>query len=146
MPGCPFIYRRAFARLTALLLLLPLFSFGCNRGNHVGGTPSTDDVAEIWEDAGLTLTEAKPVDARRYGAGYCSTGRVSGVEVLICEFSTDGQLENAKRQLQAEWNSNALETAVAMQAKRTLVALVDRANADRDGRTMSKLLAAVRKL
>ncbi len=103
-------------------------------------------MAEAWEEAGLGVTEAKPVEGSRYGAGYCSTGKVSGLEVLVCEFRADSELEAARKQLQAEWQQHGLHTAVTVQAKRTLVAVMDRSKADREGRTISKLVAAVGKL
>jgi hypothetical protein len=132
-----------------LLLVFAAVASGCSGGKsdgHVAGTPSTDEIAKRWEKAGLPVTETKVVDPNRYGAGYCATSRVSGVEVLICEFSTESALESAKKQLESEWEQHELHTAVAVRAKRTLVALIDRARADSDGRTINKMVAEIGKL
>jgi hypothetical protein len=113
---------------------------------HVPGTPHTDDVVKAWQGAGLAADGFVSVDPTAYRAGYCSQGQVAGVETVICEYSDDASLNQAKQQIQDSWKRQALMTGVAVQQKRTLIAVADRAKADPTTKTISKLISTFKQL
>jgi hypothetical protein len=136
--------------LLGSMAVMACVAFGCGKKGdggpadrpHVNGTPHTDQVVGAWKSAGLAPESFSAIDPTSYRAGYCSQGRVSGVDALICEYADDDSLDRAKKQLQDGWNREGVHTAVAVRAKRTLLAVTDRAKADPSGKTINKLVGA----
>src|SRR5262249_43242227 len=104
--------------------------------SHVGGTPSTDEVVDALKSAGLPIGGFSVVDPLAFHAGYCAQGRVGSIETLICEYRDDVSLDRAKKALQKQWSQENVHTGVAVRAKRTLLAVADRAKTDPNGKTI----------
>ena len=113
---------------------------------HVPGTPHTDEVIEAWKDEGLAPDTFTFTDPAAFGAGYCATGRVAGLEALICEYADDESVSRGKKIVQGQWDKQKLSTGVLLQSKRTLLAISDRAAADTGGRTINRLVKVFKKL
>jgi hypothetical protein len=113
---------------------------------HVDGTPHTDDVVKAWKGAGLATDAFAQVDPGPYRAGYCSQGRVGGVDALICEYTDDDNLDRAKKMIHDDWGKEGIHTGVAVRSKRTLIAVADRASADPNGKSISKAIETFKKL
>ena len=114
--------------------------------SHVSGTPHTGDVVDAWKSAGLNPEGFAMVQPIPFGAAYCEEGRVQGVDALVCEYSDDGTLDRGQKLVKDEWNREGVHTGVALRTKRTLMAVVDRGRHDPNGKTISQLVAAFRKL
>src|SRR5262245_26347369 len=119
---------------------------GASGPTHVDGTPHTDDVVSAWKGAGLAAEGFAAVDPSAYRAGYCSQGRLGGIEAIICEYRDDESLDRAKKTIQDQWGKEGVHTGVAVRTKRTLVAVADRAKSDPNGKTISKAVETFKKL
>jgi hypothetical protein len=144
-----------------LLLVIALAGAACSKGkgggaapgggsgppaSHVSGTPHTDDVIDAWKSAGLKPEGFALLQPMPYGASYCEEGRVQGVDTLICEFADDGTIDRGQKLLRDEWGREGVHTGVTLRTKRTLLAVVDRGRHDPNGKTISQLVQAFRKL
>ena len=114
--------------------------------NHVSGTPHTDAVIDAWKSAGLKPEGFALVQPIPFGASYCEEGRVQGVDALVCEYADDATLDRGQKLLKDEWGREGVHTGVSMRTKRTLMAVVDRGRHDPNGKTISQLVTAFRKL
>ncbi len=113
---------------------------------HVSGTPHTDKVIDTLTDAGLHAEGFAPVQPIPFGAGYCEQGRIEGIDTLVCEFADDGGLDQGKKLMQDQWEREGVQTGVASATKRTLLGIVDRGHHDPNGKTISRILSAMKKL
>ena len=113
---------------------------------HVSGTPPTDKVVDTLTDAGLHAEGFAPVQPIPFGAGYCEQGRVEGIDTLVCEFADDAGLDQGKKLMQDQWEREGVQTGVAGTAKHTLIGIVDRGHHDPNGKTISRILAAFKKV
>jgi len=113
---------------------------------HVDGTPHTDQVVNAWKGAGFPAEGFAAIDPTAYRAGYCSQGRVGGIDALICEYRDDDSIDRARKLIQDEWGKEGVHTGVALRSKRTLVAVADRGRSDPSGKTINKLLDTFKKL
>jgi len=119
---------------------------GCRRA-HVAGTPSTDDVAKAFTDAGLdaaALTKVETPDA--WSAEYCVEGPVTGLSVLICEYQNDADVVVGEKKANTDWNAANVETGVVLHVGRTMLVIADRAKKDPSGKTIARMLTAFRAL
>jgi hypothetical protein len=114
--------------------------------SHVSGTPHTDDVVDAWRSAGLRPEGFAPLQPIPYGAAFCEEGRVQGIDTLVCEYADDGTLGRGQQLLKDEWGREGVHTGVTLTTKRTLLAIVDRGRHDPNGKTISQLVKAFRKL
>src|SRR4051812_16091883 len=114
--------------------------------SHVSGTLHTDDVLDAWKSAGLKPEGFALLQPMPYGASYCEEGRVQGIDALICEFADDGTIDRGQKLLRDEWGREGVHTGVTIRTKRTLLAVVDRGRHDPNGKTISQLVQAFRKL
>ena len=113
---------------------------------HLAGTPHTDDVIDAIKDAGLRAEGFALLQPVPFGAGYCEQGRVEGIDTLVCEFADEGGLAQGKRLVQEQWGREGVQTGVASAAKRTLLGVADRGHHDPNGKTISRILAAFKKI
>ena len=125
----------------AILGLLTVSFAGCRR-SHVPGTLSTDVVLTAFQDAKLDVDAMKNADAENWGADVCSSGRVAGLDVVICEYANDEALAKADAEAVRDWNVAKVDTGVVSRNGRTMLLVVDRGKQDPNGRTIARMLAA----
>jgi hypothetical protein len=113
---------------------------------HVSGTPHTDDVIGTIKGAGLRAEGFALLQPIPFGAGYCEQGRVEGIDTLVCEFADDAGLNQGKRLVQDQWGREGVQTGVTTASKHTLLGLADRGHHDPNGKTISRILAAFKKI
>jgi hypothetical protein len=113
---------------------------------HLPGTPHTGQVIDAIKQAGLRAEGFALLQPIPFGAGYCEQGRVEGIDTLVCEFADDGGLAQGKRLVQEQWGREGVQTGVATSAKRTLLGVADRGHHDPNGKTISRILAAFKKI
>ena len=127
-------------------LLSVAFVGGCRRA-HVTGTPSTDDVAKAFTQAGLDaegLAKLPTPDA--WSAEYCVDGEVAGLSVVSCEYQNDADLVVGEKKARTDWNAANVETGVVVHVGRTMLVISDRAKKDPSGKTIARMLTAFRGL
>jgi hypothetical protein len=147
----------------AVLILAPLLAaLACAKGGggssassassaaappaHVAGTPHTDEVIDAIKSAGLRAEGFAMVQPIPFGAVTCAQGRVEGIDTLVCEFADDAGLDQGKRLVQDQWGREGVQTGVATAAKHTLLGVADRGHHDPNGKTISRILAAFKKI
>jgi hypothetical protein len=113
---------------------------------HVGGTPATDKVVDVIREAGLRAEGFAVPQPIPFGAGYCEQGRVEGIDTLVCEFTDDASLAEGKRLVHDQWDREGVQTGVATATKHTLLGVADRGHHDPNGKTISRILAAFKKI
>jgi hypothetical protein len=114
---------------------------------HVPGTPATNRVIEaITKGSGLRAEGFVVLQPVPLGAGYCEQGRIEAIDTLVCEFADDGGLERGKKLIQEQWGRDGVQTGVATATQHTLLGVADRGHHDPNGKTISQILAAFRKI
>ena len=113
---------------------------------HLPGTPHTDDVIEAIKDAGLRTEGFALLQPVPFGAGYCEEGRVEGIDTLVCEFADESSVNRGKSLVQEQWGREGVQTGVATATKHTLLGVADRGHHDPNGKTISRILAALKKI
>jgi hypothetical protein len=153
----PTLPRRSTTLPALAVMALAVFA-GCSRSKpgapgataeppaHVSGTPHTDKVIGTLTDTGLHADGFAPLQPVPFGAGYCEQGRVDGIDTLVCEFTDDGTLDQGKRLMQDQWEREGVQTGVATAVKHTLLGVADRGHHDPNGKTISRILAAFKKI
>ena len=122
-------------------VLAAMTGVACRR-SHVAGTPSTDDVLESFRNVGLDVGGVVNAEADPWGADVCSSGKVSGVDVVICEFTSDTQLGKTEVDSVRDWSSVNIDTGVVLRNQRTLLIIADRGGKDPHGRAIGKMVTA----
>ena len=135
----PLAWRRSVLVTLVGLALMP--GVACRR-SHVAGTPSTDDVLEAFRNVGLDVGGVVNAEADPWGADVCSSGKVSGVDVVICEFTSDTQLGKTEVDSVRDWSSVNIDTGVVVRNQRTLLIIADRGSKDPHGRAIGKMVSA----
>jgi len=113
---------------------------------HVEGTPHADAAIKAWQGAGLSPEGFAPVTPVPFGAVACEQGRVQAVDALVCEYRDQDSLNRGKTQLLEEWGREGVNTGVAFQTKLTLLGVLDRGRRDPNGKVVSQVVDAFRKL
>jgi len=113
---------------------------------HVDGTPHTDAAIKAWQGAGLSPEGFAPVTPVPFGAVNCDQGRVQTVDALVCEYRDQDTLNRGKTQLLEQWGREGVNTGVAFQTKLTLLGVLDRGRRDPNGKVVSQVVDAFRKL
>ena len=143
-----------FSQRARVLAVIALAAVSCSKSKdggapaaaHVAGTPHTDKVVDTLTDAGLHAEGFAAVQPIPFGAGYCEQGRVEGIDTLVCEFADDAGLDQGKKLMQDQWEREGVQTGVASTAKHTLIGIVDRGHHDPNGKTISRIVAAFKKV
>ena len=144
-PGPLARWWRRSAPLVVVIALVPVMVMGCRR-SHVAGTPSTDMVLDAFRDSGLDVAGVANAEADPWGADLCSSGKISGVDVVICEFTNDAQLGKTRADAVRDWDSVNVDTGLVAQNQRTLLIVVDRGRQDPHGRAISKMVTAFKRV
>ena len=136
----------ALAALAGATLSCSKSKGGAPGAAHVSGTPHTDKVVDTFTDAGLHAEGFAPVQPIPFGAAYCEQGRVEGIDTLVCEFADDASVDQGKKLMQDQWEREGVQTGVASTAKRTLIGIVDRGHHDPNGKTISRIVTAFKRI
>ena len=113
---------------------------------HVDGTPHTDAAIKAWQGAGLSPEGFAALTPVPFGAAYCEQGRVQAIDTLVCEYRDQNALNQGKTELIAQWEREGVNTGVAYQTKLTLLGVLDRGRRDPNGKVVSQVVDAFRKL
>ena len=155
--------------VAAGLLCLSLSSVGCHKGAaptaasggsppapgapaaaasaaHVDGTAHTDMVESAWRTAGLAPEGFAPLQPVPYGAAYCEEGRVQSIDTVVCEYRDQDALAKGQAGLMEQWGREGGHTGVAYHQKLTMIAVVDRARHDPNGKIIHQVIDTFRKL
>jgi hypothetical protein len=128
----------------ALALLLAAQVGACSKAepSKAGGGASGPPTAllEAWRKATLTVSAFTADKSGAVGAA-CHSGTVSGVDVLVCSFTSDKDAKAAEPKA-LEWVGSATGTALA--SGKLVLAAVDRRAADPSGRTINAIAKAFR--
>jgi hypothetical protein len=108
---------------------------------HVDGTAHTDAVENAWRSAGLAPEGFAPLQPVPYGASYCEEGRVQSIDTVVCEYHDQDALSKGQAGLMERGH-----TGVAYHQKLTMIAVVDRARHDPNGKIIHQVIDAFRKL
>lgn len=113
---------------------------------HVTGTPQTDQVVDSLKSAGLPVEAFAALQPVPYGASTCQQGKVQGIDTLICEYADPGSLDRGKKLLHDDWDQEGVQTGVATSSGQTLLAIADRGHHDPNGKVISQIIKAFKKL
>jgi hypothetical protein len=113
---------------------------------HVDGTPHTDAVEGAWRTAGLAPEGFAALQPVPYGASYCEEGRVQSIDTVVCEYRDQDALAKGQAGLMDQWGREGGHTGVAYHSKLTMIAIVDRARHDPNGKIIHQAIDAFRKL
>jgi hypothetical protein len=114
--------------------------------SHVDGTPHTDAVENALRDAGLTPEGFAPLVPVPYGAATCDEGRVQGLDTVVCEYRDQTALTKGQATLLEQWGREGGHTGVAYHQKLTMIAVVDRARHDPNGKVIQRVIETFRKI
>ena len=113
---------------------------------HVDGTAHTDVVENAWRTAGLAPEGFAPLQPVPYGASYCEQGRVQSIDTVVCEYRDQDSLAKGQAGLMDQWGREGGHTGVAYHSKLTMIAVVDRARHDPNGKIIHQVIDSFRKL
>jgi hypothetical protein len=113
---------------------------------HVDGTPHADAAIKAWQGAGLNPEGFAAITPVPLGAVYCEQGRVQAIDALVCEYRDQDSLNRGKGELLEQWGREGVNTGVAFQTKLTLLGVLDRGRRDPNGKVVSQVVDAFRKL
>lgn len=137
---------RRLAGAMALALGALLSPLGACRHSHVSGTASSDAVLDAFKSDGLDVTQMQQVEPDAWTADHCVSGKISDLEVLICEFKTEQALAGGETEVRHGWDTVNVGTGVVLHNGRTMLAVADRAGRDPSGRVIERMLNAFRAL
>ncbi|HEY4186922.1 MAG TPA: hypothetical protein VGP07_17735 [Polyangia bacterium] len=120
-------------------------TLGC-RHSHVSGTSSTATVLDAFKDNTFDVDMVKDVSPDGWSADHCVAGPVAGLEILVCEYETEQALAQGEKDVQREWDTVNVDTAVVLHKGRTMLAIADRAKKDLGGKTTVHMLNVFRSL
>lgn len=110
---------------------------GCSKEEGKPNTPtasSRDGVLEVWKKGGLAPS---PLSATTVAFGKdCQSGKVNGVDVLLCEYPSEADAKAAEDQGYT-WVGDT--TGISRAAGKVLIVAADRSKADQNGRTLNQL-------
>ena len=129
----------------AVLAVAAVTALGC-RHSHVAGTASTETVLDALKDIALDVAVARDVSPDGWSADHCVAGPVAGLEILVCEYETEQALAQGEKDVQHEWDTVNVDTAVVLHEGRTMLAISDRAKKDPGGKIIVHMLNAFRAL
>ncbi|HEY4395059.1 MAG TPA: hypothetical protein VGP64_13400 [Polyangia bacterium] len=113
---------------------------------HVDGTAHTDMVENAWRTAGLAPEGFAALQPVPYGASYCEEGRVQSIDTVVCEYHDQDALAKGQAGLMEQWGREGGHTGVAYHQKLTMIAVVDRARHDPNGKIIHQVIDTFRKL
>lgn len=121
-----------------ICLLLAMTGLACRRP-RVDGTVNADPVLKSWSEAGFDTKGVVSIEPDAWSAGACSRGLLAGLDVLICEYSSDEAAKVGEKKISGDWEEESIPTGALVRTSNTLLAIADRNKADRPGRTITRL-------
>lgn len=122
--------------LTAAMIA-SLAAAGCSKEEGKPNTPTASSragVVEAWKKGGLAPS---PLGAATVAFGKdCQSGKVNGVDVLLCEYPSEADAKAAEDQGYT-WVGDT--TGISRAAGKVLIVAADRSKADQGGRTLNQL-------
>ena len=88
---------------------------------------------------GTPVINVVNIEPDQWSAGACSRGPVMGLDVLMCEYASDEAANVGQLKMLGDWEEEAIATGALLRTSRTVLAIADRAKADRSGRTIARL-------
>lgn len=123
--------------LAAAMIASLAAAAGCSKEEGKPNTPtasSRDGVLEMWKKGGLAPS---PLSATTVAFGKdCQSGKVNGVDVLLCEYPSEADAKAAEDQGYT-WVGDT--TGISRVAGKVLIVAADRSKADQNGRTLNQL-------
>jgi len=98
-------------------------------------------ILDAWRDADLDPGGFAPIEVSSLGDATCDRGAVDGLEVILCSYETASA---AAERTGAAQKLIGDATGAALVAGESLVVVVDRNVADRDGKRINTLLNSFR--
>jgi hypothetical protein len=123
----------------AIPLVFALAVAACS-GKSQPGTAGLEQVNESFNAAGLKLDPFVPTDAGRFSATRCLSGRIEGVDAILCEYGSAEAAQLGKKSGEL-WIGEAV-TGTALLRDRTMLVLADRSRADPNGKSILKISQA----
>lgn len=121
------------------LLLLALAIAACS-GKAQPAAGGLEQANEAFNAAGLKLDPFVPTDAARFSATRCLSGRIEGVDAVLCEYGSAEASQLGKKAGET-WIADAV-TGAALLHDRTMLVLADRTRADPNGKAIHKISQA----
>ncbi|HWE27106.1 MAG TPA: hypothetical protein VHB97_03845 [Polyangia bacterium] len=126
--------KRALATLTLVLL-----TSGCHKAK-TDADAQLQKVSDAFAKADLKTESFAPGDAAAFHAEKCMTGKIEGVDSVVCEYGSLDALALGKKAGEA-WAAGA-PTAAVLGNGRVLLAVADRAHVDPNGKAIHKITHA----
>ena len=127
--------------MRTLVVTLALALVACGKsGDKSAAASGATSVAAAWQKAGLTVSALTPDKSGAIGAD-CSTGTVSGVDVVLCTFPSAADAKAAEAKGFA-WVGQS--TGTSLSQDRMVMAVADRRAADPTGRTINTIAKTFR--
>ncbi len=121
------------------LLTLMLLGGGCHKAK-TDGDGQLQKVSDAFAKADLKTENFAAGDATAFHAEKCMTGKIEGVDSVVCEYGSLDALALGKKAGEA-WAASAA-TAAVLGNGRVLLAVADRAHVDPNGKAIHKITHA----
>jgi hypothetical protein len=121
-------------------LRLAALCFAAAACGRSGPSGPVGDVVDAWKKAGLDPAPFVPAEKPLPG-GTCSAGKVSGLEVMVCEFA---DADSAKKAEAAGLAQVGDATGAALAQGKLVLVVADRGKSDPSGKKIKDLAAGFR--
>lgn len=124
--------------VSSFVLVVGLAAAACQGS---GPTGATGELVDSWKKSGLTPTAFVAVDGKAIGAESCQAGKVSGVDITVCDYPDP---DSARRAEAAGLAQVGDATGASLAHGRQLLVLADRGKTDANGKTIKQIASAFR--
>lgn len=121
------------------ILSLVLFVGACHKAK-TDSEAQLQKVSDAFAKADLKTESFAPGDAAAFHAEKCMTGKIEGVDSVVCEYGSLDALALGKKAGEA-WAGSA-PTAAVLGNGRVLLAVADRSHVDPNGKAIHKITRA----
>jgi hypothetical protein len=128
-------------RAIIVIMAGALFGVGCSKSPTEGGA-RLEQVEKAFGKEGWKLGDFEPYDGAKMSAQKCLSGKIEGVDALVCEFGSTDAVGRGKKATEG-WVAQAV-TGVALDNGRTTLGLADRARVDPSGKIIHRISQAYR--
>jgi hypothetical protein len=110
---------------------------GCNKEGSVSA--AAEKFVGAWKAAGLEPGTFSKVDSADFGGGDCQSGKVSGLDITLCQHASADKARSVQAQALKQVGNN---TGYALVNGELVLVVADRGKTDPSGRTMNKVARA----